>query len=118
MGKEKYHVCVYVGTDGEVHRFLYLNSRDHYEQCFAVPCTDIPCLPESQTGLSVFSFAEAPKFTDGQLKTFKARHIGRLSSEVAMRAYAAAETTTLLSRKDKLMVLSGLATITDGDEEL
>jgi len=105
VGKEKYHLCICVGTEGEVHKFLYLNTGDHYRECFSVPCADIPCLPESASGQSVFSFIDMPRYSDKQLVLFEARHIGRLSAKVAARVREAAEKPPFSREKIRLRSL-------------
>lgn len=116
-GYDKYHLCLYVGSDGEAHKFLFLNSDPNYADTFAVACKEIPCLPPSDTGVSVLSFSMIPRYTDKQLRLYKAKVLGRLDSGVAARALEVAQTVKALTRAEKDLVISALRVMQDGAPE-
>jgi hypothetical protein len=110
-GYDKYHVCVYVGMDGDAHKFLFLNSDPNYSDTLAVPCEEIPCLPVSETGVSVFSFSMLPRYTDHQLVLYKAKTLGRLNKVVAQKAKGAAEKSKAFTRQERMLVIAALDSI-------
>ena len=110
-GYDKYHVCVYVGLDGDAHKFLFLNSDPNFSDTLAVPCAEIPCLPESDTGYSVFSFSILPRYNDRQLLLYKAKLLGRLDTAVAQKAKAAAENSRSFTKQERLIVVAALESI-------
>lgn len=57
-GHNKYHVCVFVGSDDVAYRFLYLNSDPGFADTYPVECSRVPCIPLSDTGKTVFTFAD------------------------------------------------------------
>jgi hypothetical protein len=107
-GHNKYHLCISIGADGAAHQFLYLNSDPAFEQTFVCDCKKIPCLPESKTGKTAFSFAILPRYNDHQLKLFKAKKLGVLDPALAVEVHKAASTATTMTGVERKIVLAAL----------
>jgi hypothetical protein len=109
-GHKKYHVCICV-NDGAAHQFLYLNSDPTFEGTIAVDCARIPCLPVSETGKSVVTFAYLPRYNDRQLKLYKAKRLGVLDVSVAKEILEFVATVKTLNTADRTLVSAGLKAI-------
>ncbi|MCU4182673.1 hypothetical protein [Bosea sp. BH3] len=112
VGYEKYHLCVAIGIDGAAHQFLFLNSDPNFLDTFVVNCTEIPCLPPSETGVTAISFSMVPRFNEKQLAIYKSTKMGTLSKEIAQRAAAFGASTKSLPKAQLAVVVSGLNSIT------
>jgi hypothetical protein len=109
-GKKKYHVCICVNT-GAAHQFIYLNSDPSFEGTIAFDCARIPCLPQSDTGRSAFSFALMPRLNDRQLKLYKAKKLGVLDVSVAKEVLEFVATVKTITTAERKMVSAGLTAI-------
>jgi hypothetical protein len=107
-GKLKYHLCVYVGTDGAASRFLFLNSESYFEGVYEVECTRVPCLPTSDTGKTVFSFNDIPRYNERQLDLYQATKMGALPEDVAKELIPFVREVEVLNRADREMILAAL----------
>lgn len=112
-GKAKYHLCILVGTDGDAHKFIFLNSDPGYDGCYDVDCARVPCLPASRTGRTVFSFTMVVRYTDHQLKLYRAAKLGSLDAAVAAELLGFARTVSALSGTDRRAVLAALRQISN-----
>jgi len=110
-GHFKYHLCVAVGTDGDAHVFIYLNSNPNFEQTFVCDCSRIPCLPKSDTGKSAFTFALLPRYNDKQLALYKAKKLGDLDPTLAADVHIFAKTVNTMTGAEKKIVLASLELI-------
>jgi hypothetical protein len=77
VGYRKYHLFV-IKSEAGVSHFLYFNSDNGYENDFAVPPSEAPCLPPSPTGVSVLSCTFMPRYSDRHLELYKAKKLGEL----------------------------------------
>jgi len=110
-GRNKYHLCIEIGSDDSASKFLYLNSNPNYASCYSVPCERVPCIAPSDTGQTAFSFSMLPRYSAAQLKTYKAEKIGELDSGLAADLLAFAKTLKTLTTSDLLVVTTALAAI-------
>lgn len=108
VGKQKYHLCVYVGTHGAASRFLFLNSEAYFEGVYMVDCARIDCLPPSRTGKTVFSFNDIPRYNDRQLSLHQATKMGALPRDVAQELIPFVKAVEVLNKADREMILSAL----------
>ncbi|MEA2990752.1 MAG: hypothetical protein QOG83_3463 [Alphaproteobacteria bacterium] len=110
-GKVKYHLCISVGVQGAAHQFIYLNSDPNFDQTFVCDCKKIPCLPESKTGKTAFSFAILPRYTDAQLKLYNAKKLGVLDAALAIEVHKVATTAKTMTSVERKIVLTALEAI-------
>src|SRR5215212_5361767 len=75
-GRNKFHLWIEAGSDDRASKFLFLNSNPNYVGSYSVPCDRVPCIEESDTGVTAFSFSMLPRYSASQLKTYKAEKIG------------------------------------------
>lgn len=72
-GKNKYHLCIKAPDALDArHAFLFLNSKNKYNDEVTVPSSDIPFLPKSPTGFSVVSLTLVVWVTESDLRIFSA----------------------------------------------
>lgn len=110
-GYNKYHLCVKESDGTTVEEFLFLNSDPGFDGVYVVDNVRVPCLPPSETGKIVFSFAMIPRFTEKQLTLFNAVKLGTLDPALAAELHAFAQTVRTMTRPEKQMVLAALALI-------
>src|SRR4051794_23790766 len=96
-GRKKFHLCIETGSDERASKFLYLNSNPTYAGCYSVPCHRVPCIEESDTGMTAFSFSMLPRYSVAQLKTYKAEKIGEIDPELAAELLQFAQTLNTLT---------------------
>lgn len=113
-GHNKYHLCISVGAVGEALTFLYLNSNPNFEQTFVCDCSQIPCLPASDTGKTAFTFAMLPRYNEKQLKLYKAKKLGALDAKLAAEIYSFATKVNTMTGGEKKIVLAALELISKG----
>lgn len=96
--KQKYHLCI----SFENH-FLFLNSpkKQVYPGDFVVPCTDIPCLPATESGNSIISCTLIMRKSEAELSTLKAQKIGSVSMELITRLGRFVRASPVLSDDEK-----------------
>jgi hypothetical protein len=72
-GKRKYHLCI--SLDGH---YVFLNSPKvtAYPGDYLVPCSDIPGVPATPSGMSVISCTLVMKKSDDDLKACQAKRLG------------------------------------------
>ena len=112
-GHIKYHVCIFVGGPDAAHRFLYMNSDPTFDETYEVNCDRVPCLPKSDTGKTVFTFAVIPRYTDRQLVLYKAEKLGELDKALAEELWEFASTVRTLNNSERVFVRAALAAIRD-----
>lgn len=110
-GHDKYHLCVRVGADGAASQFMFLNSDPSFAGCHAIACQRISCIPPSETGVTAFSFTIIPRYTDAQLKLYKAKKLGVLEPNVAAELLPIAERARGLNRLERDTVVAALKLI-------
>jgi hypothetical protein len=116
-GHIKYHLCIAVGTDGAATQFLFLNSDPDRMGSYVVPCERVPCLEPSKTGKTAFSFTMIPRYSDGQMRLYKAEKLGELDSQLAAELLGFAKTVRTLPRKDLKVVTDALEKIATPSEK-
>jgi hypothetical protein len=116
-GRNKFHLCVDVGSHEKASRFIYLNSNPNYSSCYSVPCERVPCIEPSETGQTAFSFSMLPRYSFAQLKTYKAEKVGELDASLAAELLAFAETLNTLTKAELLVVSNALASIAPPQSE-
>jgi hypothetical protein len=110
-GRIKYHLCIAVGVDGAATQFLFLNSNPDHMGNYVVPCERAPCLKPSKTGKTAFSFTMIPRYTDREMRLYKAEKLGELDSQLAAELLGFAKTVRTLARKDLGLVMDALEQI-------
>ena len=111
LGKKKYHLCVCVGVGTAAHRFLFLNSEEYFDGTYVVDCTRVPCLPPSDTGKTVVSLNDIPRYNDRQLQTLQAHRMGGLAADVAAELIPFVRSAKVLNRADREMIVEALTLI-------
>lgn len=81
--KKKYHLCVCGVSDKGVQKFLFINSGTGYEADLCLSDGAISGLPTSPTGATIISCSLLLRYTEEQLKKFKASKIGSIDAKVA-----------------------------------
>lgn len=114
IGKKKYHLCVCVGDGGAASQFLFLNSEEYFEGVYVMECARVPCLPPSDTGKTVFSFNDIPRYNDRQLGLFQAHKMGELPPDVAAELIPFVREVEVLNRAQRETILTALTVIAAG----
>lgn len=107
-GKEKFHLCICVTSDGVQNYFLYLNSEGGYKGDYILADGDIPGLPVSRTGQTVVSFTQLIRLDQARLSTFQATKTGEIDHSLFGELIGFAKTTKALSDIDRKLVLAAL----------
>ena len=92
---------------------MFLNSERRFDGEYAVDCGRIPCLPQSSTGLTVFSFSQFPRMRSDQLVTFRAKKMGDLPPAVAREVLEIARDDPVLTGAERRIVITALDLISD-----
>lgn len=111
IGKKKYHLCVCVGAGTAAHRFLFLNSEEYFDGTYVVDCARVPCLPPSDTGKTVVSLNDIPRYSDRQLNAFQAHKMGDLAADVAAELIPFVRESPVLNKADRDMIMAALTLI-------
>jgi len=104
-GKEKYHLCIYIGSDSEPYNFLFLNSGTGYKGDLILKNQEIPFLPPSKTGLSVVSCSTIVRIKKKAISSSSCKNLGKISKSVARRIDKLAQETDALTEIDRNCVL-------------
>ena len=67
---------------------LFLNSRDKFSGCLRFTNSDFPELPPTDDGLPMISLSIVPRYTEEQLKIYRASSLGFLKKDVAAKILA------------------------------
>jgi hypothetical protein len=110
-GRDKYHLCIQIGTEGSAFQFLFLNSNPDRAGVFTVPCNRVPCLPESKTGTTSFSFNMVPRYSEAQLKLYRAKKMGVLDPGLAAEMVEFAKYAKGLTSSERKAVVAALVFI-------
>ncbi|RUW43002.1 MAG: hypothetical protein E5W15_06965 [Mesorhizobium sp.] len=82
-GKMKFHLCICVQADTELHSFIYLNSEGGFRDQFVIDCARIPEVGESRTGDTVFDCPTVHRKSTAKLAGLRAKFICVLPKDVA-----------------------------------
>jgi hypothetical protein len=115
-GHNKYHLCICVGDGQRASKFLYLNSDPRFDHTYTVDCDRVPCLPPSDTGKTVVSFAIIVRYSERQLGLYKAEKLGTLDAALAAELHRFAEAVPTLNKPDRAEVLAALRIVRDGPD--
>jgi len=107
-GHKKYHLCVLECVAGNAAVFLFINSTPRFAGEFVVDCSELPFLPPSKTGKSVFSFSDTVRQNQRQLKLYRAKKRGALPQHLAVSLLAHAKAVRTLPSGDMRIVLAAL----------
>lgn len=108
-GYEKYFLCVCGSNANGVLRFFYINSGDGYEGDFSYNDTELPYLPASPTGKSVISTSYLLIYSEKELKLYRARRLGTLSTDIVSVLVSELPKVRKLPPQDRKLAVSGLA---------
>ncbi len=103
----KYHICLGQNEHG-VTICVFLNSDDRYDDCVSFDTTRFPMLPASKTGRTAVSLSLQPRYTEHQLRLFRARKIGELAKDVAAELLGAAACAKSMTRPEKAHLVGAL----------
>jgi len=80
--KPKYHLCVTVSGG-----FIFLNKKKtrDYPDDLVVPCSDIDCIPPTESGYSTISCGQVFTLSDAELQRRRADCKGRVSGKLLAR---------------------------------
>ena len=83
--KKKYHLCLNLNG-----KFLLINSPKSkiFRGDFVVSCSEIDCLPPTESGKSVISCSLLISMTDAELKHLKAERLTRNGTGTDSSAYS------------------------------
>ena len=101
--KKKYHLCLNLNG-----KFLLINSPKSkiFRGDFVVSCSEIDCLPPTESGKSVISCSLLISMTDAELKHLKAEKIGSVSFGLLRRLTMFVEGSPVLSAEDKDAIIA------------
>lgn len=113
-GKMKFHLCICVRAETEMHSFIFLNSDGSgFRDQFAIDCSRIPEMQASRTGSTVFDCPTVHRKTTAQLANLRSRQICRLPKDVASDFLPFAKTITSMTPGDQMALLTMLEAIID-----
>jgi hypothetical protein len=110
-GHDKYHLCVAISNDEGVSEYIFLNSDPSFAHTFVVDCDKLPFLPVSDTGKTAFSFAMVPRYSERQLRLYRAEKIGELPQDLAADLYAFAQIVPTIAGAQRRLVIRALRAI-------
>jgi hypothetical protein len=101
--KQKFHLCLNLNG-----KFLLINSPKSrtFRGDFVVSCSEIDCLPATESGKSVISCSLLVSMTDAELRHLKAKKIGAVSFGLLRRLTAFVEASPVLSAEDKDAIIA------------
>lgn len=83
-GKMKYHLCLCVRGDDELHSFVYLNSEGTgFRDQFIIESNRIPEMPDSRTGETIFDCPTVHRKSTAKLAGLRAKFVCVLPKDVA-----------------------------------
>ena len=110
-GKAKFHLCICVEFENELHSFVFLNSEGpHYRDQFVVDCRRIPEMKPSRTGHTVFDCPYVHRKSTAQLSGLGAKRICSLPKEVAVDFLKFAQSISSMTTRDKANLMAMLET--------
>lgn len=109
VGYRKYHLCICGPDQANVGWFLFINSENKFEPDFVLRNSDIPCIPENDTGLSVISCSYVVRLNAVQLTLYKAEKLGELDSIHISNLSAFMNTSKALPRPEKVFSVEKLS---------
>ncbi len=104
-GKTKYHLCISLSGG-----FLFLNTYRNrsFSGDLVVPCSEIACLPPTESGKSVVSCSLIIRMDAEALNHGKATKLGVVNNSLLLDIIKYIEVSPVLSGEDKDFVLDGL----------
>ncbi|MBM2715488.1 hypothetical protein JQK88_30640 [Mesorhizobium caraganae] len=111
-GKMKFHLCICVQADGDLHSFIYLNSEGAgFRDQFAIDCKRIPELGESRTGQTVFDCPTVHRKSSAKLARLRSKRICVLPKDVAAEFLPFARRITAMIDADKAALIALLESL-------
>lgn len=107
-GKNKYHICVCSAIDDDLAYFIFINSNPGYEGELVYNDGVIDGLPPSKTGKTVISLGLVSRMTSKQLKIFRAEKVSTLSAAIAEEVISTADSSPVLTPRDRARLIDGL----------
>lgn len=111
VGYPKYHLCVCPPSNSEAGLFLFINSEGGYEADFVLKNSDVPCIPENDTGLTIISCSMLIRLSEKQLTVYKAKKVGELDAEIVSQLREFIENSKTLTRNERQKCLDSLGEI-------
>ena len=113
-GKMKFHLCICVDLENEMHSFIFLNSDGAgFRDQFIIDCNRIPALKASRTGVTAFDCPTVHRKTGVQLAKLRSKVICRLPKDVAEEFLVFASGITSMTGRDHARLVSTLKEIAD-----
>jgi len=103
--KPKYHLCISVSGG-----FIFLNKKKarDYPDDLVVPCSEIPCIPATESGFSTISCSQVFNLSAAELKQRKAESKGRVSKALLANIIDFCEDSDSLEPETMEKICSGL----------
>jgi hypothetical protein len=97
-GKHKFHICISLND-----HFLYLNSpkKTVYPGDFCFPCSEIPFIEPTPSGVSIISCTTVIRLSKFELTRRKAKKKGSVSVDLMRKLAAFVRKTTTLTEDQK-----------------
>lgn len=112
-GKMKFHLCICVSAETDLHSFIFLNSEGGFRDQFEIDCARIPDMQESRTGKTVFDCPTIHRKTGEQLKRLRARKVCDLPKDVAEEFITFAQQVTAMTSRDREALIEMLVSIVE-----
>ncbi|MGN6538928.1 MAG: hypothetical protein ACTHKQ_24775 [Mesorhizobium sp.] len=112
-GKMKFHLCLCVEFENEVHSFIFLNSEGGFRDQFVTDCDRLPNMPESRTGKTVFDCPTVHRKTTAQLASLRPTVRCRLPKAVALEFIDFAKRITSMTPHDHGRLITMLQSLID-----
>lgn len=102
-GKHKFHLCVH--PDG---RFLFLNTPRAKPGEFLTPCSNVPGVAPTSSGMSAVSMTLLMTVVAGDLQKWGACKVGKMPVGTLRDLLVAVENSPLLTPEEKDAIIDGL----------
>lgn len=103
-GKHKFHLCLCVGDDDGVYKFLMINSEDGFKSDVVFKDGEIPGLPESRTGLSVVSLSAIARVKVKKMDLWQPTFVAKMPKSILIRIRNEVAGMASLTRPEKQLL--------------
>lgn len=105
-GKTKFHLCLCVGEEDGIYKFLMINSEDGFRSDIVFSDGEIPGLPQSRTGLSVISMSTISRVKVEKMMLWNPSFVAKMPVNILTKLRDEVVEMASLTRPEKTLLLN------------
>jgi len=100
-GKPKFHLCLCVGKQDGIYKFLMINSKAGYKSDIVFKDGDIPGLPASKTGVSVVSLSTICRVKVEKMHLWQPSFVDKMPKNILLHIKGEVPNMASLTKSEK-----------------